>query len=97
MHMADALVVPAVAGTMYAASTAAAAYSIRKVRLENEPKKIPAMGVMGAFHIFLPALSPSRLTFYFCAFPKKRCTFAFLFSVLFIPPFFPVLHCSSTR
>ncbi len=44
MHMADALVVPAVAGTMYAASTAAAAYSIRKVRLENEPKKIPAMG-----------------------------------------------------
>lgn len=49
MHMADALVVPAVAGTMYAASTAAAAYSIRKVRLENEPKKIPAMGVMGAF------------------------------------------------
>lgn len=49
MHMADALVVPAVAGTMYAASTAAAVYSIRKVRLENEPKKIPAMGVMGAF------------------------------------------------
>lgn len=49
MHMADALVVPAVAGTMYAASTAAAAYSIKKVRLENEPKKIPAMGVMGAF------------------------------------------------
>lgn len=49
MHMADALVAPAVAGTMYAASTAAAVYSIRKVRLENEPKKIPAMGVMGAF------------------------------------------------
>lgn len=49
MHMADALIVPAVAGTMYAASTAAAAYSIKKVKLENEPKKIPAMGVMGAF------------------------------------------------
>lgn len=49
MHMADALVAPAVAGTMYAASAAAAAYSIRRVRLENEPKKIPAMGVMGAF------------------------------------------------
>lgn len=49
MHMADALVIPAVAGTMYVASTAAAAYSIKKVRLENEPKKIPAMGVMGAF------------------------------------------------
>ena len=26
-----------------------AAYSIRKVRLENDPKKIPLMGVMGAF------------------------------------------------
>ena len=40
MHMADALVAPAVAGTMYVASTAAAAYSIKKVRLENNPKKI---------------------------------------------------------
>jgi cobalt/nickel transport system permease protein len=49
MHMADALVTPAVAGTMYVASTAAAAYSIKKVRLENDPKKIPVMGVMGAF------------------------------------------------
>ena len=49
MHMADALVVPAVAGTMYVASTVAAGWSIKKVRLENEPKKIPAMGVMGAF------------------------------------------------
>lgn len=49
MHMADALVVPAVAATMYVASGAAAAGSIKKVRLENDPKKIPAMGVMGAF------------------------------------------------
>lgn len=49
MHMADALVVPAVAATMYACSAAAGGYSIRKVRLENEPKKIPVMGVMGAF------------------------------------------------
>lgn len=49
MHMADALVAPAVAATMYVVSTAAAGYSIKKVRLENEPKKIPAMGVMGAF------------------------------------------------
>ena len=49
MHMADALVVPAVAGTMYACSAAAAGYSIKKVRLEDDPKKIPAMGVMGAF------------------------------------------------
>ena len=49
MHMADALVVPAVAGTMYALSTGTAAYSIRRVRLEQDEKKIPVMGVMGAF------------------------------------------------
>ena len=49
MHMADALVIPAVAGTMYLASSAAAGVSVHKVRLENDPKKIPAMGVMGAF------------------------------------------------
>ena len=49
MHMADALVSPAVAGTMYVASTAAAGYSIKKVRLEDDAKKIPVMGVMGAF------------------------------------------------
>lgn len=49
MHMADALVTPAVAGTMYACSAAAAGYSIYKVRKENDPRKIPLMGVMGAF------------------------------------------------
>ena len=49
MHMADALTAPAVAGTMYAASGIAAAYSIWKVRQENDPKKVPVMGVMGAF------------------------------------------------
>ena len=49
MHMADALVTPAVAGTMYAASLAAASYSVYSVRKEDDPKKIPLMGVMGAF------------------------------------------------
>lgn len=49
MHMADALISPAVGGAMYAASAATAAYSIHKIRLLNEPKKIPLMGVMGAF------------------------------------------------
>ena len=49
MHMADALVAPAVAGTMYVCSAAAAAYSVKKVRLESDPKKIPVMGIMGAF------------------------------------------------
>ncbi len=49
MHMADALVAPAVAGTMYVLSGAAAGVSVKQVRLENDPKKIPVMGVMGAF------------------------------------------------
>ncbi|MCR4999870.1 MAG: energy-coupling factor ABC transporter permease [Lachnospiraceae bacterium] len=49
MHMADALIVPAVAGTMYVASTLAAGKSVKEVRLENDTKKIPLMGVMGAF------------------------------------------------
>lgn len=48
MHMADALIVPAVAGTMYAASAVATGVSLREVRRENDASKIPAMGVMGA-------------------------------------------------
>ena len=49
MHMADALVVPAVAGTMYLCSTVAAGYSTKQIRLESDSKKVPLMGVMGAF------------------------------------------------
>ncbi|WP_024866174.1 energy-coupling factor ABC transporter permease [Butyrivibrio sp. FCS014] len=49
MHMADALVAPAVAGTMYVLSTAAAGVSVNEVRKESAPEKIPVMGVMGAF------------------------------------------------
>ncbi|MDD6038231.1 MAG: energy-coupling factor ABC transporter permease [bacterium] len=49
MHMADALVAPTVAATMYAASTIAGAYAVTKVKKENEAEKIPVMGVMGAF------------------------------------------------
>ncbi|MDD3277663.1 MAG: energy-coupling factor ABC transporter permease [Lachnospiraceae bacterium] len=49
MHMADALVVPAVAATMYACSAVAGGFSVKKVRLESDPKKIPVMGIMGAF------------------------------------------------
>ena len=49
MHMADALVSPAVAGTMYVASAGVAAYAIKKIREEDDRKKIPVMGVMGAF------------------------------------------------
>ena len=50
MHMADAMVSPVVGGAMYVASGIAAAYSIKKLREEdNLKKKIPTMGVMGAF------------------------------------------------
>lgn len=49
MHMADALVAPAVAAVMYVASGTAGGYSVRRVRMEDDAKKIPLMGVMGAF------------------------------------------------
>jgi len=49
MHMADALISPAVGGTMLAASAGAAAYSIKKIQDDMDEKKIPLMGVMGAF------------------------------------------------
>ncbi len=50
MHMADALVSPAVGGAMYVAAGAAAAYSVYKLGKDPEiEKKIPTMGVMGAF------------------------------------------------
>lgn len=49
MHMADALVAPAVAGTMYACSAAAAGWAVKKVQEEDDPKKVPLMGMMGAF------------------------------------------------
>ncbi|MBB2182831.1 PDGLE domain-containing protein [Lachnospiraceae bacterium MD1] len=50
MHMSDALVSVAVGGSMTAVSTGAIGYSIRKLRItDTEDKKIPMMGVMGAF------------------------------------------------
>ena len=49
MHMADALLSPAVAGTMWAASAAAVAYSSRKVRQQLDERLVPLMGVLGAF------------------------------------------------
>ena len=49
MHMADALVSPAVAGTMWAVSAGVAAYSAKKVQKDLDEKKIPLMGVLGAF------------------------------------------------
>lgn len=49
MHMADALISPVVGGTMLAASAGIAAYSIKKIQDDMDEKKIPLMGVMGAF------------------------------------------------
>lgn len=49
MHMADALVSPLVGGTMWVVTGAIAAYSIKKVQKDLDEKKIPLMGVMGAF------------------------------------------------
>jgi cobalt/nickel transport system permease protein len=49
MHMADALLSPAVGGVMWAASGTAVAYSARKVREDLDESKIPLMGVAGAF------------------------------------------------
>lgn len=49
MHMADALISPAVGGTMWVATGAATAYCARKVRDDLDQSKIPLMGVLGAF------------------------------------------------
>lgn len=49
MHMADALISPEVGIVMWAATAGVAAYSIKKVTPEMDDKKVPLMGVMGAF------------------------------------------------
>ncbi|MBN1052353.1 cobalamin biosynthesis protein CbiM [Clostridium botulinum] len=49
MHMADALISPVVGGTMWAATVAVSVYSIKKVKEDMDEKKVPLMGVMGAF------------------------------------------------
>lgn len=50
MHMSDALLSVVVGGTMSALSTGAIAHSINKIKkVELDEKKIPMMGVMGAF------------------------------------------------
>lgn len=50
MHMSDALLSVVVGGTMTAVSTGIIGYSIKKIKkVELDEKKIPMMGVMGAF------------------------------------------------
>jgi len=47
--MADALVSPAVGGAMWAATAGLIGYSASKVKEEADERKIPLMGVLGAF------------------------------------------------
>ncbi len=49
MHMADALLSPAVGSVMYAASTGATWYAVSKVKKEQTDKTLPLMAVSGAF------------------------------------------------
>jgi cobalt/nickel transport system permease protein len=49
MHMADALISPAVGVAMGAATAGLIAYSARKVKEEADDRKVPLMGVLGAF------------------------------------------------
>ena len=48
MHMADALLAPAVAGVMYVASGTAAGISISKLKKDDNPQKLPLMAVSAA-------------------------------------------------
>ena len=49
MHMADALISPAVGGAMWAVTGGLIALSARKLKEELDERKVPLMGVLGAF------------------------------------------------
>ena len=49
MHMSDALISPAVGGTMWVAAAGLVGYSARKMRHCLDSSRVPLMGVMGAF------------------------------------------------
>lgn len=49
MHMADALISPAVGGTMWAVSAGLLAWCARKVKEARDDRLVPMMGVLGAF------------------------------------------------
>ena len=49
MHMADALLSPTTGGVMWAVTAATTFYSARKVQSQLDSRKIPLMGVLGAF------------------------------------------------
>ncbi len=49
MHMADALISPAVGGTMWLASAALGVHSARRLEAQADDRLVPLMGVSGAF------------------------------------------------
>lgn len=49
MHMADALISPTVGGTMWVATAALTAYSVRKLNEDMDDSRTPLMGALGAF------------------------------------------------
>ncbi len=49
MHMADALISPAVGGTLWAVSAGTIAYCSSRVSKHLDERKVPLMGVLGAF------------------------------------------------
>ena len=49
MHIADALISPAVGGAMWAATAAAGALSLKTLGAKHDERRVALMGVMGAF------------------------------------------------
>ncbi len=49
MHMADALITPIIASTMYTFSGTVLTYSVKKIRPAEDLKKVSLMGILGAF------------------------------------------------
>ena len=49
MHMADALLSPAVGATFWAGSLGAVAYCAKRLKESMDERMIPLMGVLGAF------------------------------------------------
>jgi len=49
MHMADALISPAVGGAMWAATAGLTCYSAKKLKTNLDEHTVPLMGVLGAF------------------------------------------------
>jgi cobalt/nickel transport system permease protein len=49
MHMSDALLSPAVGGAMWAATAAVGARCAARVRRDTDDRRVPLMGVLGAF------------------------------------------------